>query len=64
MKLLILGASGRTGQHLVQQAMSAGHQVTALVRNPQKLEVTHEYPEGGTGGCHRCGSCQQGCRRQ
>jgi len=42
MKLLLLGASGRTGQHLVQQALSAGHQVTALVRNPQKLEVTHE----------------------
>jgi len=42
MKLLILGASGRTGQHLVQQALSAGHQVTALVSNPQKLEVTHE----------------------
>lgn len=39
MKLLILGASGRTGQHLVQQALSAGHQVTALVRNPQKLDV-------------------------
>ncbi|MDX9865037.1 MAG: SDR family oxidoreductase [Anaerolineaceae bacterium] len=39
MKLLILGASGRTGQHLVKQALAAGHQVTALVRTPEKLDV-------------------------
>jgi putative NADH-flavin reductase len=41
MKLVIFGASGRTGQHLVQQALDAGHQVTAFVRSPQKLGISH-----------------------
>ncbi len=40
MRLAIFGASGRTGQPLVEKAIAAGHQVTALVRNPAKLTVT------------------------
>jgi putative NADH-flavin reductase len=39
MKLVIFGASGRTGQHLVRKALAAGYEVTALVRTPQKLEI-------------------------
>lgn len=39
MKLLILGANGRTGKHLVNQALSRGHDVTALVRNPDTLSA-------------------------
>lgn len=41
MKITILGASGRTGRQLVQQALDRGHQVTAVVRNPAKLDVRH-----------------------
>ena len=37
MKILVLGASGRTGKLIVDQALSRGHQVTALVRNPDSL---------------------------
>jgi len=37
MKLFILGATGGTGRHLVQQALARGHEVTALVRSPQKI---------------------------
>ncbi|MDX3457387.1 SDR family oxidoreductase [Streptomyces sp. ME02-8801-2C] len=37
MKLLILGATGPTGRHLVDSALNAGDQVTALVRNPAAL---------------------------
>jgi putative NADH-flavin reductase len=37
MKLTILGATGSVGQELVNQALTAGHTVTALVRNPDKL---------------------------
>lgn len=33
MKLLILGANGKTGQTLVHQACAQGHQVTALVHH-------------------------------
>lgn len=37
MKLLVLGASGRTGQHIVEQGLAKGHQITALVRDPNKI---------------------------
>lgn len=37
MKLAIFGATGRTGQQLLRQALKAGHQVTVLVRDPAKL---------------------------
>lgn len=42
MKLTIFGAAGRTGRHLVEQALAKGHEVTALVRNPDKLAIRHE----------------------
>ena len=42
MKLVILGATGPTGQHLVTQALEAGHEVTAVVRNPDKMKTTHD----------------------
>ncbi len=37
-KLFILGATGRTGRHVVDQALSRGHAVTALVRRPEKVQ--------------------------
>lgn len=42
MKLVIFGASGRTGIPLVQQALDAGHEVVAFVRNPSRMPVQHE----------------------
>ena len=36
-RLLILGATGGTGRELVVQALAAGHEVTAFVRDPAKL---------------------------
>lgn len=42
MKLTIFGATGRTGVHLVEQALAAGHDVTAFIRNPAKLSLRHE----------------------
>jgi putative NADH-flavin reductase len=37
MKLLLLGASGRTGKLVLDYALSKGHDVVALVRDPSKL---------------------------
>lgn len=37
MNITIIGASGRTGKQLVEQALAHGHQITALVRSPEKL---------------------------
>jgi len=39
MKIAIFGGSGRTGQHLVKQALEKGHQVVVLARNPGKLTI-------------------------
>ena len=41
MNLLILGASGRTGQLVVEQALDAGYNVTALVRSPERLAIAN-----------------------
>jgi putative NADH-flavin reductase len=37
MKLTVFGATGGTGQHLVDQALAAGHHVTAVVRDAARL---------------------------
>ena len=37
MKLAIFGATGKSGQALVAQALAAGHEVRALARTPAKL---------------------------
>lgn len=42
MKVLIIGATGGTGCQLVEQALTAGHDVTALVRNPGKIRARQE----------------------
>ena len=42
MKLLILGATGGTGQQLVTRALEQHHDVTVLVRDPSKLQVSNE----------------------
>ena len=39
MKLTILGATGATGTALTGQALAAGHEVTAVVRDPARLAV-------------------------
>jgi nucleoside-diphosphate-sugar epimerase len=39
--LLVLGATGKTGQHLVRQALERGCRVTAFVRDPARLGLTH-----------------------
>ena len=43
MKLLIFGASGRTGLELVQQALAQQHTVTAFVRNPDTFPLQHAH---------------------
>lgn len=42
MKIMVVGATGPTGQQIVQQALAQGHEVTALVRNPDKFELQHD----------------------
>ncbi len=36
MRILVIGATGLTGQQIVKKALETGHLVTVLVRNPDK----------------------------
>jgi len=47
MKLVIFGATGGTGSCLVEQAVAAGHEVTAVVRDPGRLAVTDRLGAAG-----------------
>ncbi|MFE4605154.1 NAD(P)-dependent oxidoreductase [Kitasatospora indigofera] len=44
MRLALFGATGGTGARLLAQALAAGHQVTAVVRDPAR--VAHPAPTG------------------
>lgn len=39
MKILVTGATGTVGRHVVNQLIQAGHQVRALTRNPAKAKL-------------------------
>ena len=45
MKIAVLGASGRTGQEFLQVALNAKHQVVAIVRTPEKIQIQHDNLE-------------------
>ena len=42
MQIAVFGATGGTGQQVVQQALAAGHSVSALVRDPSRLAAQDE----------------------
>lgn len=42
MKIAVLGGTGRTGIHVVERALAAGHEVVALARSPEKLTIRDE----------------------
>ncbi|MFG2195384.1 NAD(P)-dependent oxidoreductase [Streptomyces sp. NPDC048639] len=44
MRITVFGATGGIGREIVRQALTAGHEVTAVVRDPARLSV----PESGT----------------
>ena len=46
MKIVLLGANGRTGRQVLGRALSAGETVTALVRGEDRLaDLSHERLE-------------------
>jgi putative NADH-flavin reductase len=43
MKIALIGASGFVGQSLLNEALQRGHEVTAIVRHPEKITVTNPH---------------------
>ncbi|WCT13433.1 NAD(P)-dependent oxidoreductase [Mucilaginibacter jinjuensis] len=41
-KILLFGASGGTGKQFAEQALKAGHSVTAIIRNPDTFAMRHQ----------------------
>ncbi|MBD0329772.1 MAG: NAD(P)H-binding protein, partial [Thermoleophilia bacterium] len=42
MRVVVFGASGRTGRLAVERALAEGHEVTAFVRERGTLALEHE----------------------
>jgi len=63
-KIVVFGASGRTGRKVIEQALERGHDVTAFVRDASRFGVSHERlevvegdardPEAVTGAVRGC----------
>jgi putative NADH-flavin reductase len=41
MKIALFGASGTIGQRIAQEALKRGHEVTAIVRDPSRIELSN-----------------------
>jgi uncharacterized protein YbjT (DUF2867 family) len=63
-RLLIIGATGGTGRQLVTQALARGHAVTALVRDPSRLQVDHPRLAVVQGNVLDAGSVDEAVRGQ
>ncbi|MCZ4141551.1 3-beta hydroxysteroid dehydrogenase, partial [Escherichia coli] len=42
MKVALFGATGTIGKTILWELMDRGHEVTAIVRDPSKVEMVHE----------------------
>ena len=45
MKLVVFGSTGGIGSQVVEQALAAGHEVTAIARHPSAIPFRHEHLE-------------------
>ncbi|MFD2871661.1 NAD(P)-dependent oxidoreductase [Mucilaginibacter ximonensis] len=43
MKIAVFAASGRIGSRIVNEALSRGHDVTAIVRHPENYTLMHDH---------------------
>lgn len=52
MRVFVIGATGHTGTHILDLALSRGHQVTAFVRSPRKIDQKNARLTVKTGDPH------------
>jgi len=43
LKILVYGASGKVGTHVVKEALNRGHEVTAVSRDPSNITQIHDH---------------------
>ena len=43
MNIALIGASGFVGSAILKEALNRGHEVTAIVRHPEKITVHHDH---------------------
>jgi len=63
-KILILGATGRTGRLVLEIALARGYQVNCLVRDPEKLSISSDLIaifEGNPANSHDLKLAIEGC---
>src|SRR4051812_48676602 len=56
MRLMILGATGAIGRHLLRLGLERGHEVTAYVRSPDKISEQHNRLNVVSGDLFNAGS--------
>jgi uncharacterized protein YbjT (DUF2867 family) len=59
MKVLVIGATGGTGQHLVSKLLARGDEVTAFVRNPAAMTQKNERLKIAQGEARDAGSLER-----
>src|SRR5258708_1813378 len=52
MRLLVIGSTGRTGVHVLEQGLQRGHEITAFTRRPHDLTSVQGLAEVITGDAH------------
>ncbi|MGE0638953.1 MAG: NAD(P)-dependent oxidoreductase [Thermoanaerobaculia bacterium] len=62
MRIVVVGANGGTGREVVLQALERGHDVTAFVRSPEKLDVEHRRLTVAVGNVLAPESLDSACR--
>ena len=64
MKVLVIGATGLTGTHLVRKLLARGDEVTALVRHPPAYDVKHDHLRVVRGEARDLASLERACANQ
>ena len=64
MKVLVIGATGLTGTHLIRKLLARGDEVTALARNPDALAMKHDRLRVVRGEARDAESLERACSGQ
>ncbi len=59
-RIMVLGATGKTGTQIVRQALESGHDVAALVRDPARLAINDPKLKVVTGDVLDAASVERG----